>query len=152
MIRPAVISDLPRLEAMGARFFDASGLEKWFRYKPRCFSQVCANFMDSDQAVVLVGTGKTGAVAMAAAIAYPCWFDAEHQTCQELFWWVEPDFRGGSMGARLQRALEQWAKDKGCLTMEMGALEGLRADTLAHLYERQGYDPKERIYCRRLTA
>jgi len=151
MIRPAVISDLSRLEAMGARFFAASGLDRWFHYKPRCFSQVCANFMTSDRAVVLVGDGQMGAVAMAAALAYPCWFDSEHLTAQELFWWVEPEHRGGSMGAELRKGLEEWARGKGCLTMEMGALDASRPEVLAHLYERKGYGPKERIFCKRLT-
>lgn len=151
MIRPAVISDLARLQDMGARFFAASGLDRWFHYKPRCFSQVCANFMTSDKAVILVGEGQMGAIAMAAALAYPCWFDAEHLTAQELFWWVDPTQRGGPMGAHLRQGLEDWARGKGCLTMEMGALEAARPEALAHLYERQGYGPKERVFCKRFA-
>ncbi len=150
MIRPAVISDLSRLEGMGASFFAASGLEKWFRYKPRCFSQVCADFMASNQAVILVGEGQMGAVGMAAAVAYPVWFDSEHLTAQELFWWVEPLHRGGAMGAALRNGLEDWARGRGCLTIEMGALEASRPEALAHLYERKGYGPKESIFCKRL--
>ncbi len=151
MIRPAVISDLARLQDMGALFFDASGLDKWFSYKPRCFSQVCANFMANDKAVILVGEGQMGVAAMAAALAYPCWFNAEHLTAQELFWWVEPMQRGGPMGAQLRQGLEDWARAKGCLTMEMGALEASRPEALAHLYERKGYGPKERIFVKRLA-
>ncbi len=151
MIRPAVISDLSQLQTMGALFFDVSGLDKWFSYKPRCFSQVCANFMADDKAVILVGEERGGAVAMAAALAYPCWFDSDHLTAQELFWWVEPDYRGGPLGTELRKSLEDWARDKGCLTMEMGALETLRPEALAHLYERKGYGPKERIFVKRLA-
>ena len=151
MIRPAVISDLARLQDMGARFFAASGLDQWFHYKPRCFSQVCANFMASDKAVILVGEGQMGAVAMAAALAYPCWFDAEHLTAREMFWWVAPPHRGGPMGAELRERLEDWARRKGCLTMEAGALEALRPEALARLYKRQGYGPQERIFCKRLA-
>ncbi len=151
MIRSAVISDLPRIETMGARFFAASGLDRWFSYKPRCFSKVCADFMAGNQAVLLVGERQTGAVGMAAALAYPCWFDAEHLTAQELFWWVEPEHRGGAMGTGLRNGLEDWARGKGCRTMEMGALDAARPEALTHLYERQGYGPKERIFCKRLT-
>ncbi len=151
MIRPAVISDLSRLETMGARFFAASGMDRWFRYKPRCFSQVCADFMASDKTVLLVGEGQMGAVAMASALAYPIWFDNEHLTAQEIFWWVEPLHRGGSLGAELRRGLEGWARGKGCLTMEMGALETLRPEALAHYYERRGYSLKEHIFCKRLV-
>lgn len=151
MIRPAAISDLSRLEGMGAKFFAASGLEKWFRYKPRCFSQVCADLMTSSQGVILVGEKQTGAVGMAAVVAYPVWFDSEHMTAQELFWWVEPLNRGSTMGAALRNGLEDWAREKGCLTIEMGALEASRPEALERLYERKGYGPKERIFCKRLT-
>ncbi len=150
MIRPATVADLSRLEDMGARFFAASGLGRSFHYKPRCFSQVCADFMASDKAVLLVGEGQKGAVAMASTMAYPVWFDNEHLTAQEVFWWVEPQHRGGSLGTELRQGLENWARNKGCLTMEMGALEASRPEALAHLYERQGYGPKERIFCKRV--
>lgn len=151
MIRPAELGDLPRLEIMGARFFSAARLDRWFSYKPLCFSQICVDFMTNDQAVILVSEGPQQVVGMAAALAYPCWFDAEHLTAQELFWWVEPDFRGGALGAGLRKGLEDWAREKGCKTMEMGALETLRPEALEALYERMGYDPKERIFCKRLT-
>ncbi len=149
MIRPAAISDLTRMERMGARFFDASGLDQWFSYKPRCFSKLMADMMASDQTVVLVGGDVDG---MAAAMAYPCWFDDAHLTAQELFWWVEPESRGGPMGAELRNGLEDWAREKGCLTMEMGALEESRPEVLAHLYERKGYGPKERIFVKSLRG
>jgi GNAT superfamily N-acetyltransferase len=152
MIRLAVISDLDRLQDMGARFFGASGLDRWFHYKPRCFSRVCADFMASDKTVLLVGEGQMGAVAMASAMAYPVWFDHEHLTAQEVFWWVEPQHRGGSLGTELRQGLEDWARNKGCLTMEMGALEASRPEILAQLYERKGYGAKERIFCKRLVA
>ncbi len=140
------------MEAMGAQFFKASGFDRWFSFNKRCFSKVAADFMACDQAVVLVGDGQIGAVGMAAAMAYPMWFNSGHLTAQELFWWVEPEFRGGTMGAELRRGLEDWAKCMGCLTMEMGLIEGLRSEALAEVYERAGYAPKERIFCKRLTA
>ena len=141
------------MEAMGAQFFLASGLDKWFRFKKRCFSKLAADFMISDQAVVLVADGPMGTVVgMAAAIAYPCWFDDDHLTAQELFWWVEPSYRGGPMGAQLQQGLEDWARSKNCRTMEMGALEASRVETLAYMYERKGYGAKERIFCKSLKG
>jgi GNAT superfamily N-acetyltransferase len=150
MIRPAVISDLSRLEAMGARFFAASGMDRWFSYKPQDFSTTIANAIASDQGLALVGDGPIGAVGMAVAIAYPVYFNFSHSTAQELIWWVEPEYRGGQMGAQLRQGLEEWARGKGCLTMEMGALETLRPEALAHLYERRGYEPKERIFVKSL--
>lgn len=151
MIRPAVISDLPRMETMGARFFAASDLDVWFSYSPHDFSKTAADVMASDQGVALVGDGPKGVVGMAIALAYPVYFNRAHVTAQELVWWVESEYRGGPMGAQLRSGLEEWARVKGCLTMEMGALETLRPEALAHLYERKGYGPKERIFCKRLA-
>ena len=151
MIRRATIEDIPRLQDMGAKFFAASGLDKWFSYDPRSFTNVVENFMADDRAVVLVGDGEMGAAGMAAALAYPCWFDNRHTTAQELFWWVEPDYRGGPMGTKLRRGLESWARDGGCSTMEMGALEGLRVEAVTLLLDRKGYRPKERVFCKRLS-
>ncbi len=151
MIRPAVAGDLPRLQIMGAKFFDATGFDRWFRWNPRTFAKAVTNFMASESAVVLVCDGPHGAVAMAAALAYPNWFDEDSLTAQELFWWVEPDHRGGPLGAALHRGLEDWARNKGSYTMEMGAIESLRPDVLAAAYARKGYEPKERIFCKVLA-
>ncbi len=151
MIRPAVISDLVRLQDMGARFFAASGLDRWFSYKPQDFSTTITNIMASDRGLALVGDGPTGVVGMIVALTYPVYFNFSHFTTQELVWWVEPEYRGSSMGAELRDGLETWAKGKGGLTMEMGALETLRPEALARLYERKGYTSKERTFIKRLA-
>jgi GNAT superfamily N-acetyltransferase len=139
------------MEAMGVRFFAASGMDRWFSYKPQDFSTTIANTMVSDRGLALVGDGPIGAVGMVVAIAYPVYFNFSHSTAQELVWWVEPEYRGGPLGAELRKGLEDWAHAKGCLTMEMGALETLRPEALEALYQRKGYGQKERIYCKRLT-
>jgi GNAT superfamily N-acetyltransferase len=84
-------------------------------------------------------------------MAYPVWFDNEHLTAQEVFWWVEPQHRGGFLGTELRQGLEDWACNKGCLTMEMGALEALRPEVLTALYARKGFDAKERTFIKRLV-
>jgi len=150
LVRPAVASDLPCLATMGTKFFAASGFNKWFKYKPACFSQVCINLMVCEERLLLVGEGPKGAVAMAAAMLYPCWFNDEHVTCQELFWWVEPTYRGTLFGVKLRQGMEDWARGQGCSTMEMGALDASRPEALAQLYERKGYGPKERIFVKSL--
>ena len=151
IIRPAVADDLPALGTMGGEFFAASGLAKWFRYKPACFARVCTDLMANEQGLLLVGEGAKGAAAMAGALAYPAWFNDEHLTSQELFWWVAPTHRGSLLGTALRKGMEDWARGKGCLTMEMGALEAHRPEALANLYKRLGYEPKERIFCKRLS-
>lgn len=143
---PAVAEDIPAMTQMGARFFDTSGLDKWFAYNPNSFAKTLVMLLENPQAVVFYAEH-----GMAAAMAYPCWFNRKHLTAQELFWWVEPEARGGSLGEELRQGLEDWAREKGCLTMEMGALDTSRPEVLARYYAQQGYGPKERIFCKRLA-
>ena len=141
----AVVEDIPTMIQMGARFFETSGLDKWFTYNPNSFAQTLVMLIETPQAIVLYSEH-----GMAAAMAYPCWFNREHLTAQELFWWVEPEARGGLLGAELRQGLENWAREKDCLTMEMGALDASKPEALARYYARLGYGPKERIFCRKL--
>ncbi len=154
MIRPAVADDLPALGTMGVEFFAASGFSRWYTYKPASFSQFCIKLMTHEDGLLLVGDGPNRAVAMAGAMAYPVYFNDEHLTCQEAVWWVEPTHRGSLLGVELRKGMEDWARSKGGLTMEMGALEAkaLRPQALEALYRRIGYEPKERIFCKRLVA
>ena len=136
---------------MAAHFFDASGLDRWFTFNPQSFAETAGRLIRDPAAVILIGEEPAGVVGMTGALSYPCWFDVNHLTAQEWLWWVEPEHRGGPMGAALRNGLEGWARENGCLTMEMGALEASRPEALARLYESKGYAPKERIFCRRLT-
>lgn len=145
MIRPAEVQDIPAMVKMGARFFEASGLGRWFTFDPRSFADTLTRLIPDQRALVLVAEH-----GMAAAMAYPCWFNDGHQTAQEIFWWVEAEARGSNLGKRLRQSLEDWAYGKGCLTMEMGALEASRVEALTRYYERHGYGVKERIFCRKL--
>lgn len=151
MIRPARLGDVADMTRMAKRFFDASGLDLWFRFKPQSFAKTVGLFIENSQAVILVAEKNSGLVGMAAALAYPCWYDADHMTAQELFWWIEPEHRGGPLGEDMLKMLEKWARDSGCLTMEMGALEVQRPDVMARVYARRDYAPKERVFCKRLT-
>jgi hypothetical protein len=152
LIRPAVTSDLPRLNIMGAKFFEATGFADLFgmRYNLCTSVKFFTYLIANEQAIVLVGEGPEEIVAGAAALAYPCLLDEDSLTAQECFWWVEPEFRGGALGSALQNGIEDWARGKGCMTMEMGAIETLRPDVLAAAYARKGYAPKERIFCKSL--
>ena len=152
MIRPATANDIPDMIRMAAQFFDVSGLGRWFRFKPQDFAQTAAFFIENSKTEVLVGEGPTGVTGMAGAMSYPCWFDNAHLTAQEWLWWVDPSCRGGPAGAALRNGLEDWARGRGCSTMEMGALEASRPEIMTRLYKRKGYEPKERIFCKRLVA
>lgn len=101
--------------------------------------------MSNDDAALFVADG-----GIAAALAYPHYFNAASKTAQELFWWVRPDKRGGPTGIRLLRAIEEWARGRGCKTLSMICLPALKESPAERVYQRTGYRASERSYIKRL--
>lgn len=94
--------------------------------------------------VVLVAEGTSGLIGMLGAAVTPHLVTGE--LCgSEFFWWVRPDARG-TVGVRLLRAAEAWAKTAGATSMLMVAPD----ERVERLYERLGYSRLEVAYQRRL--
>jgi GNAT superfamily N-acetyltransferase len=143
VIRPATYSDIPKMLEMGKRFFEASGYSDIAEFDTESLRASFEALLSSDSAVVLVGEG-----AMAAALIYPFYFNANHKTAQEMFWWVDPEQRG--IGTQLLDALIAGCKAKGAESLSMIALERLTPEKVGGIYERRGFRPSERSYIKKL--
>jgi GNAT superfamily N-acetyltransferase len=60
----------------------------------------------------------------------------------ELIWWVEPSARSTRAGVKLLKASEEWAKERGALSMQFMSWHG----RLKEFYERLGYRELETVY------
>ena len=147
MIREAHRADIHRLVEMGRRFFDVSGYPQFAEFDAESLRQTLQKIMSGNEGTVLVVDQNNRAMAMVAVILFPFYFNRNHISSTELFWWCEPEDTG--IGLRLFRAGEAWARDHGAKTMHMGVLETLRPDELGALYERAGYRAHERAYLKR---
>jgi GNAT superfamily N-acetyltransferase len=133
-VREANHYDIPGLVEIGARFH-ARGLVP----VPFCRQSVAftlGNLIDNEDSVVLIDGD-----AVAGALLHPAWFNHDHLTGQELFWWAE-----NGNGRQLFAALEKWARDRGADSFAMIALENLRPDAVGALYKRKGYVPTEHSF------
>lgn len=148
MIRPARLDgDMPRLLAMGRDFFHASALAQVADFDDESFIATLRGWDDMD--TLLVAISGPLVVGMVGALVYPAWFNGRHLTGQELFWWVDPEFRGRGHGMALYRALEERIIAQRVNSFTMGATETLKPDSVARFYAREGYVPTERLYARR---
>lgn len=138
MIREATEADIPNLLRWGEAFADACDLpgglalddaELFFR-----------QMIDSPNAVLLVGEG--GAIG---GLLHPSPYNAAHITGQELFWWVEPDKRGGRLGIMLLEALERAVVAQGAHSWTMASV-GLDNGSVGRILERRGYRVTDRNY------
>lgn len=148
MIRHATKDDIPACLELGRAFFDASGYSQETAYDPATTAATFTHLMESPDGVLLVAEVDSEVIGMAAALAYPHYFNAKSRAAQELFWWVDPSARGGTSGVRLLQGLEAWARDSGCITLSMICLT---IDSPAErVYQRTGYRASERTYIKRL--
>lgn len=149
-IRNADEADIPQLLDMAAQFCEASGHADNAAFDPASMERTLRGLIAGDDGILLVAEHGGRLAGMAGGLVYPLYFAAGRVTGQELFWWVEPVFRGSGAALALLRGLEGAAQEKGAGTFIMGALESLRPGAVGSLYERSGYRPMEHLYLRRL--
>lgn len=135
MIRPAEVSDIPRLLEMGRKFAEKAKLDDHVGYDPHSMVQTFEAMIDGDQFALFIG--ESGSIGGMIA---PHPFNYEQKFVDELFWWSE-----GREGLRLLKAFEDWAASQGAM-VRMTALEAVEPDRVGKLFERRGYAPLERSF------
>lgn len=145
LIRLATPADLPELLRMGRAFHAEAGLACFPPFHDGAFTSFVTRLSRNGDGVVLVGEHDTRLAGMAAALAYPTWWNTDHAMGQEVFWYVDPDLRGSRLGAALLDGLERWAADMGLSMFSMVAIEKLDPRVARH-YRARGYEAQETIY------
>lgn len=134
MIRPATLSDIPRLLEMGRKFAEKARLQDHVGYDPHSMAQTFEAMIAAGHPLFIGERGAIGAVST----HHP--FNHEHIHAQELFWWSE-----GREGLALLRALEAYCAEH-CHSLQMITLEAVEPERTGRLYERLGYAPLEHSY------
>lgn len=142
MIRPARTGDVSAVVALCRQFFEMSGLGSRVAYDSDSAASSFFSLLNTDAAGVFVIEAAGAVVGAAAAIVAPLLFNLKHSIAQELFWYVDPEHRGGSDSLRLVAALERWASEHGATLMLMAALEK-SAPGVRRVYARRGYIEQE---------
>lgn len=144
MIRLAALDDLGVLQEMCKSFFDASGYSKDTIYNESDVHDLLVNLIENDW---LLTDGESG---MLGFVIFPMIMNRAHLMAQELFWWVNEDKRGSSLGISLLSSAEKLAKEHGAKTMLMLSLNDLAGEKVNKLYRSRGYVPRESVYMRAL--
>lgn len=147
MIRPGLPEHMPRLIEMGRAFFAASALARVAEFDDGSFVETVEGFSAVD--ALYVAEHGAGIVGMIGALVYPAWFNKRHLTGQELFWWVDPEWRGRGHGMALYRRLMERIEAQRLASFTMGSTETLKPAALARFYRREGYVPTERLFAKR---
>lgn len=141
MIRRAVASDVPRLIELGAKLHAASPFA-FIPFDPETVEGLMTGLLeDADAAVFITDAGD----GMIGVNAYPTLLNRAVKIAQEAFWWCD-----GPEALALLEAAKEWAAERGCAAMTMGALDDDRVRLMARLYRRMGFQGVERFFLARL--
>jgi GNAT superfamily N-acetyltransferase len=142
-IRQATHDDQPGMVAMGLRFIATTGYAA-FPSTPEALGWILAVVLEHGVAYVAEEAGRL--VGMLAVVVAPHPLTGEPYA-DEVVWWVEPEYRSGSLGPRLLQTVENWTVTKGVTALRMVAPN---ETAVGKFYERRGYVPIETSYLKRL--
>lgn len=151
-IRPAEIPDIPDVVVMGKGFYDLMGYSQVTEYDPDTVAGFLEHLINDDNGILLVVDDGIELRGMAAGMVFPFYLNHAHITGQELFYWIDPEFRKHRLGITLLDELENAAIEKGAKSFIMMSLDNLEPDRLAQFYARRGYVPFEHTFLRGLNG
>lgn len=140
-IRIATLEDLDLIISMAKKFLETTNYSKFVD------EEVLKNVVTT----IITGPRELGIVllfedkGMLAAVIRPFAY-GNISMAYELGWWVEPEHRGSRIGKELKEAYEFWAQRVNAKLIMMVALD----DSIASLYEKQGYKLMEYTYSKEL--
>jgi GNAT superfamily N-acetyltransferase len=140
MIREATDDDTPRLIDMAQHFLL---MTPYGRMLTPTTEQLAA-FVETirTMGVIIVAERLARVEGMIGLVALPHPMDGTLYA-EEIAWWVEPTYRGGSIGPRLLKAAELWARQKNARALKMVAPTGT---TVGAFLTHHGYRAVETAY------
>jgi len=146
VIRHATNQDIPELVEVMRNFYRESGYASRVEYDPISAADTFAALIEDNNGCLIVAEQDGELVGSIGALAFPLYFNKSYRMAQELFWWLSPKLRGSSIGIRLLRKAEQWAKLNRVENFIMIALDKVNPDKVGSLYKRSGYELSEYLY------
>ena len=142
--------DLPGMVEGGRKFFHHSRFDKWgLGYDAEGFARVVLGLIQMPTMLVLIAKDGNDVVGSIAASSFPWLLDPSQLMVQEIWWWVDKEYRG-NVGKMLMGGLEAWCKDIGAKHLLMIGLADDRLRRMDKLYGRMGFSPIELQYHKEL--
>jgi GNAT superfamily N-acetyltransferase len=148
-IRFATPEDAIPVAEMVEKFYQMAMAEMLGDYDKLAAANLIAATSVSSDACTIVAEDGDRIIGTMGALSYNHPFKPSVRIAQELFWWVEPEYRKSGIGQKMMDAGEQWAKEIGCSGMVMVTMHGIDHERNGAFYERSGYGPFEHSYLKR---
>lgn len=140
-VRCANEEDIDALLIMAESFFNESGYSEFGEFDFESTKETMLNLIGNKTLLCCE-------VGMIGFVVFPLYMSRNTIMAQEVFWWVNDDFRGSRIGLDLLRSAEIRASEMGASIMNMICLEKLNGDKVGLIYNRLGYEKRENSYMR----
>lgn len=148
-LREAELRDIDDLLWMGRHFHKVSGYIE-IEFDELSAKETLEKLIIQPQGILIVAENDGQLIGGIGALLYMLYFNSLHLAGQEFFWWLEPEYRGHSIGIEMLDEVEKQARQKGAKSFTMIALEELMPKALDKLYRKRGYRCLEHHYTKRL--
>lgn len=145
-IRDAVVGDESAIAELGREFFKEAAWTDITDWNHDKATNSLKAMIENNNCVLLVAEIENKIIGMAGGFVQEIWFSNENLG-QELFWYIDPNSRGG-VGSELLKALEEKLKENGANIIAMIGLE--KTKSLNNYFLRKGYRASEYSYIKRL--
>lgn len=146
MIRAATEKDIPEIVRMAREFWHDSPFPE-VEYDPG--STVAMSEMCIDTGLMFVAD-IGGVHGFICGVAAPLLGNFDARCCSEVAWWVDPDYRSTGAGLDLMTAMEDAAREKGCLYSAMLFMHTSMPEKIEQIYRARGYKEAETTFVRAL--
>lgn len=136
---------------LGRLFFLETDLPKIMDYDEASAAGTFQQLIEMENAAVFLLEVDGQVVGGIAGLVAPHYFNLDHLSGQELFWYVAPAHRKGREALLLIKTLEQWAIEIGASAFMLAAM-GSSREAVGHYYRRKGYLELETYFARRLPC
>lgn len=151
VIRHATIDDAEQIAILGAIFHEEAFGDDILEYDIDDCIISLEGFIDQPNFICMVADVGGRLVSFGSLVLSPVYFNHSHISCEELFWWADPESNYPGIGMKLKKAMEEEAKKRGAESIQMKSISALNGERMARLYIRNGYKPSEQSFIKRLV-
>ena len=149
IIRKAVPQDTDDLCRMALDFYRETRYSNFVEADLGSFIDTITDLVSFNEGVVLVAENDGKVCGMIGCAIVEPWFNKKHRLAQELFWWIDAEYRNTGAGKLLLDQVEEWAKESGCnaICLCRTVLNNASVtEKLGVLYEKNGYELRDYLH------
>ena len=150
-IREALQSDLPGILGCAKAFFEYAGYAaQGMPLDDGSFNSMVAEYIKNPRGIVVLLMDELFVAGGIAGMVFPWGFNREILLCQELFFWVNHEYRGRN-SLKLFNEYERLCMARGARHNLMLSVPTELEDGVARLYQKRGYRVLETMFIRRMA-